>query len=785
MGSSSLTDSQLRSVLRQIRDQVDDQIKPQYIDSLDSLTYELFVHRFGSLAQGCLEAGCEYTVKAPDPAVYAAGVENPERRTQLIENLRNLVQEHGLRPTAENFNSYGQLRYKVTRPEFGSWDAMVLEAGLEPTGLPGYVSPTAIIDELQNLADRVGAPPSYEFAVEHGAIESGVYDTRFPSWDVALKSAELDPEQIDTPRELITWLEVLAGDLGHRPNETEIEQYTSINIVTLINEFGSIEDALTVADVPAKRDLTPSGSLTNPIDTTKEFPSHTDLLKDIYTVKRRYNAKNENITDPKQERKAFEDRGIIAEKHFDAQFGSLENAFEYAAELDPRKFRPRRREIPDDPPQILREHAVELAEILDRRPLVGEVVALTDHSLEQYLEAFTSWDSVFEDDVENSHFTEAPVLEITNADLIESIEQVGASIGRPPTPKDYREIGFYPVETILRRYGSWPAALRAVGVDVDPKIPEEYLAIDLTRKTVHHAAELCENQFDHEAVIVDDIHRIAGDIGRIPEWNDVQDFGEWPLGVYETTIEDISDVVSELNIDKSDTDCLHEGQMRSQLATDLKTVEELTESAVWPRDIAFFSRYSIPAYLAAFGTVQNAFTEADIDTNHLPLVVASWQDAWEPILEDAREFLEVLQEQFEKTGEAPTMAEINEAGTSSQQCYEYYDTWRETLLAAGIAPNKRSPRTSGSKEEVIEELQNLAEELGYPPKTTDIEEYGKFGVSTYYNYYPNWQSALEDAGLINENSPANRKSDETTTESGSTSDIVDQLLNDIDSTFDK
>ena len=788
MSGSSLTKTELRRILRQISKQVEGPIEPEYIESINHLDFEIFVTKFGSLAQACLEAGCEYAVETPNPEVYAAGlfVDGPENRTQLIEDLRHIVLDQGLRPSVENYNSYARERYDETDLLFGSWTAAVLEAGLDATEIPGYVAPQDVSAELRRMADQIGAPPSHGFATSHSNIQPELYDSRFPSWDVALHSAELDPKEIDKSREHITELEILAAELGHRPNEAEVEHYLDRRTyLNLRRQFGSVEDALAIADVPGDRDLTPAGSLTEPADGNATIPSHTDLLRDIFTVKRRYQAAKKDLQDPEKQRKAFEDRGIIAEEHFDAQFGSLEDAFAYAAQLDARKFRPRRREIPDDPPEILREHALELAEILERRPLIDEVVALTDHTLEQYLEAFSYWDAVFEDDSGSTRFEKTPVLTITNTDLIASIEEVGGSIGRPPTVEDYRELGAYPVETVLRRYGSWPAALRAVGVEVDTEIPDGYLATDLTGETIRRAATLCEKRFDHETVLVDDLYRIAGDLGRIPDWDDVENFGAWSLDAYTSTFEKPSEVIPKSGINGVGAEYLRSGRMRSQLVTDLQMVAEMSETAVWPRDIAFFCRYSIPSYIAVFGTLQAAFAEADLKENHLPRPVASWDEAWNPLFEDARAFLEALRNEFEEIGEAPTMAEMREAGTSAQQCYRYYDSWRDALLAAGIPPDKRSPRTSGTKEELIEELQSLAEELGYPPKTTDINEQGKFGLSSYYKYYSNWQNALADAGLATGKSSATAKGEDATAESDSTSDVVAQLLDDIENTFDE
>lgn len=786
MSGSSLTNAQLRRILRQISKQVEGPIKPKYIDSINHLNFETFVSKFGSLAQACLEAGCKYDVEHPDPSVYAAGlfVDGPKNRTQLIEDLRHIVIEQEIQPSIDNYNAYGRVRYDETNPLFGSWPAAVLEAGLDATEIPGYTSPYEIVEELQRLTDQIGAPPSYKFAIKHGNIQPEVTNSRFPSWDIALQSAELDPKQIDMTREYITELEILAAELGHQPNKAEIELYLGQDTsVEIRHQFGSIDAALKIADVPDERSLTPTGSVADPVKENSEIPSHTDLFREIFMIKRRDHVLKEDPDNPEKQRKAFEDRGIIAEMHYNVQFGSLEEAFKYASELDARKFRPHRREIPDDPPAILREHAIELAEILGRRPLIDEVVALTDHSVEQYLEAFLSWDAVFEDESGNTHFKKNPALRLSNTDLLESIEQVGASIGRPPTPNDYREIGPYPVETVLRRYGSWPAALRAIGVDINTEIPAEYLATDLTRDTVHRAIILCENQFDHEAVLIDDVHRIMIDLGHVPDWNDIRKFGVWPDEVYKTAFADISGIIPASRINENATNRLELERIRSQLVIDLKNVSEISARSVWPTDIIFFGRYSIPLYLAVFETLQDAFAEAGLDIEHLPQTVASWETAWEPIFENARGFLEALQQEYKRTGEAPTMAEMGDAGISPQQCYDYYDSWREALQAAGVPPDQRTPRASGAIDDLLEELQNIAEELGHPPKTTDIDEHGKYGLSSYYKYYSNWQSALKDAGLTNSQTSVKAESSEIPTKASS--DVVNQLLDDIDDMFDE
>jgi len=97
MDSSVLEPAELRDILREISDQVDGPIRPEYIDSLESIDTAVFVSQFGSLAQASIEAGCSYVVDTADPDVYAAGLSGRkrDRRQRLIEDLIRIVDNLG------------------------------------------------------------------------------------------------------------------------------------------------------------------------------------------------------------------------------------------------------------------------------------------------------------------------------------------------------------------------------------------------------------------------------------------------------------------------------------------------------------------------------------------------------------------------------------------------------------------------------------------------------------------------------------------------------------------
>lgn len=766
MSHGSLDAADLRYVLRQLRDQTDGPIKPEYIQSLSKLDFVVFTTQFGSLAQACLEAGCDYQIDEPDPAVYAAGTDDADLRQALIEDLVRIVTDLGQPPTLQKLESYGRYDYDSPVEAFGSWPAVVIEAGLNPDKIPGYIAPSAFIEDLRQLEETLGTAPSRSFVSDHGTIDIDAYDDRFSTWEVALESAGLAANSIDPRREILYALEHLAGQLGHRPNTTEIETYTILTLQQLRDEFTTVDDALASATIPADRDLTPTGSLTDSPNGSADIPSHTDLLREIFTIRRRH---HKPLKTAEAQREAFDTRGVIDEQHYIAQFGSLADAFEYAAGLDARKFsQPRKERIGEIPAEILADHARELGEILERRPLVDEVIALTDTTLEQYLDAFDSWGTLFAADAN------LDVVAPTNKELLADVEQAGNILGHPPTPEEFREIGYYPVESILRRFGSWPAMLRTIGVDIESGVPEPYLAEDITMTTLQRAETLCAERFNHRSVLVDDLYRITYDLGHAPDAAEIRRFRAWPYDAYETTFDDPTAVVIDANTGDATGDGLRPTSERTQLIDDLKKVSEQFDRRVWPRDIAFFARYTIPSYLTVFETLNAAFTACGVAVDHFPTVVTEWPSAWNSQFKDAADFLNALQEQYEQTGESPTMADMRDAGINAQRCYEHYDTWADALELAGIPVHRRPNRQSASRAELRTALQELAEELGHVPRTTDITKDSTYGLSTYYKHYASWQEALDDAGV----STKDRRSSATsgTTVDAESDDIIGQIM---------
>lgn len=111
----------------------------------------------------------------------------------------------------------------------------------------------------------------------------------------------------------------------------------------------------------------------------------------------------------------------------------------------------------------------------------------------------------------------------------------------------------------------------------------------------------------------------------------------------------------------------------------------------------------------------------------------------------AEEVIGAVRDLADELGRTPKMMEMEELGRYSVQvCRDRFGGWNATLRAAGFEPNARHgiPR-----EELIEELHRLTEELGRTAREAEMVEHGRFDPSAYRRVFGTWGGALDAAGL--------------------------------------
>jgi Homing endonuclease associated repeat len=111
------------------------------------------------------------------------------------------------------------------------------------------------------------------------------------------------------------------------------------------------------------------------------------------------------------------------------------------------------------------------------------------------------------------------------------------------------------------------------------------------------------------------------------------------------------------------------------------------------------------------------------------------------------EILEELRAAAERMGRSPTMREFAkdpEARVHPQTVIEHFGTWNAAKRAAGLYPRRFLTR-----EDLLEQLRALGEELGRTPRTADLTARRRTlpSASTYTHSFGSLANALREAGF--------------------------------------
>lgn len=98
-------------------------------------------------------------------------------------------------------------------------------------------------------------------------------------------------------------------------------------------------------------------------------------------------------------------------------------------------------------------------------------------------------------------------------------------------------------------------------------------------------------------------------------------------------------------------------------------------------------------------------------------------------------------------GRVPTLREMDEIGKYSDHIYcERFNSWKDALSRANI-PDIPSRNFLAEDQDLINALQEMADGLGRPPSSIEMEELGEYGHAVYAKRFGSWVSALEEAGF--------------------------------------
>jgi len=298
----------------------------------------------------------------------------------------------------------------------------------------------------------------------------------------------------------------------------------------------------------------------------------------------------------------------------------------------------------------------------------------------------------------------------SDQELVESVHKFAAHLGRSPTASDVHEDSEFTMglNTYIRRFGSWNKTLEQCGLSVNE-----------------------EKNYD-ETYLIEQLQNLHQRLGTSPSQADLRHDDETPsLYPYQDAFGSWNNALREAGI----TPTLRHGISEDELIDELITLtDELGRPPRYQEVSDREDTFSTTVYERVFGSFTNGLQtaglpvhfEANLDRTHL---------------------IEQLQKLGEYLGRTPQYDDLQDYPTypSTWPYVCEFGSWNEALKEAGFEINHRS---SVSTDEILSELQSLANELGHTPSVTEWREIdGTPGITTVVRQFGTWINAIDAAGL--------------------------------------
>lgn len=240
--------------------------------------------------------------------------------------------------------------------------------------------------------------------------------------------------------------------------------------------------------------------------------------------------------------------------------------------------------------------------------------------------------------------------------------------------------------------------------------------------------------------LITKLEEFADDLGEVPTQRDVDNDEDMPSShTYKNRFGSWNDALREAGFNPKmstpDTD-----PSRDELLTKLEALaDELGKTPTTTELRDADDMPSIHWYKKEFGSWNDAVRAAGLEPNTAP---AREMDD-EELLDQLREFAEEL-------GRTPRAHELSDADQmpSSVTYQNRFGSWNEALLEAGLQPASPSKQRL-SNNELLDRLQDLAEELGEVPGQKDVNEADDLPqATTYRERFGSFEDALIEAGVL-------------------------------------
>jgi hypothetical protein len=168
-------------------------------------------------------------------------------------------------------------------------------------------------------------------------------------------------------------------------------------------------------------------------------------------------------------------------------------------------------------------------------------------------------------------------------------------------------------------------------------------------------------------------------------------------------------------------------ELRDAMREELRRLADETEVAPTQKQLNQVGRFSAKAYQNKFGLWNEAVRAADLRVNE------DYGIGKTDLLDDLRR----LQEE---TGETPTSRDVAKDGRYSASIYSRkFDSWNTAIQKTGLDVSKQR---EVPREDLKDELLQLADNLGQLPTAGQMEQQGGYSINPYEREFGSWNEAL-------------------------------------------
>ena len=228
--------------------------------------------------------------------------------------------------------------------------------------------------------------------------------------------------------------------------------------------------------------------------------------------------------------------------------------------------------------------------------------------------------------------------------------------------------------------------------------------------------------------LLDEICRLATELGHTPRQTEMNSHGAFDSKVYYTRFGGWGESLKQAGFEP-----LHRTNLSSEdLIAELVQLAEELGRTPHAEDMDSRGKFNHRNYIRCFGTWNAALRSAGLELNRR-------------YDHTSQELVSELQRLADELGRIPTKDDMNSYGAFSTRPYiTQFGGWNTSLEAAGFEPKYRTDIPDG---DLLDELRRLDDELDHTPRQRDMSSTGRYSPDTYYHRFGSWSAALGEVGI--------------------------------------